>query len=91
MSRGVKVMTCHPHPSPRVVRTQAERRHSRSAATVLHGTESSADSKTVKQEGQSLSESKGRGKIKPYCPYCESSEHFLNSAKPFRSFQGKRS
>ncbi len=60
---------------------KAERRHSRSAATVLHGTESSADSKTVKQEGQSLSESKGRGKIKPYCPYCESSEHFLNKCQ----------
>ncbi len=60
---------------------KAERRHSRSAATVLHGTESSADRKTVKQEGQSLSESKGRGKIKPYCPYCESSEHFLKKCQ----------
>lgn len=32
----------------------------------------------MKHEGQSLSESKRRGKMKPYCPYCESSEHFLN-------------
>ncbi len=57
---------------------KAERRHSRLAATMLHGTESSADSKTVKQEVQ---ESKGRGKIKPYCPYCEGSEHFLNKCQ----------
>lgn len=57
---------------------KAERRHGRSAATVLHGSESSGDSKAVNHEGQSPSESKRRGKMKPYCPCCDSSEHFLN-------------
>lgn len=57
---------------------KVEKRHSRFAATVLHGAESSGDSKATKRDGQSPSDFKRRGKIKQYYPYCESSEHFLN-------------
>lgn len=65
---------------------KAEKRHSRSAATVLHGAESSGGSKATKQDGQSSSDFKRRGKIKPYCPYCESSEHFLNKCPAIQKF-----
>ncbi|XP_073770437.1 uncharacterized protein [Danio rerio] len=57
---------------------KAEKRHSKPAASVLHGAEGSMESKGMRRESQSAFETKGRGKMRPYCPYCDSSEHFLN-------------
>ncbi|XP_052415143.1 uncharacterized protein LOC127959801 [Carassius gibelio] len=83
---------CQSYDTPSDTRVQgslsykAEKRQSRSAATVLHGAESSGGSKATKQDGQSSSDFKRRGKIKLYCPYCESSEHFLNKCPSIQKF-----
>ncbi len=57
---------------------RAEKRRSKPIATVLHGAESYASNQATRQEVQSSSALRRKGKVKPYCPYCEGTEHFLN-------------
>ncbi|XP_052405908.1 uncharacterized protein LOC127951863 [Carassius gibelio] len=54
---------------------RVERKRSRPAATVLHGSES-GQGRAIKTEGPSVQQRKSR--VKPYCPFCECTEHFLN-------------
>ncbi|KAL0149827.1 hypothetical protein M9458_054875 [Cirrhinus mrigala] len=57
---------------------RAEKRRSKPIAMVLHGAESATSNQGVSQGGQSSSAQRWKGKVKPYCPYCEGTEHFLN-------------
>ncbi|XP_052449737.1 uncharacterized protein LOC128011416 [Carassius gibelio] len=75
---------CQGYDNPSDIRTpglsgyRAEKRRSKPVATVLHGAESHKSNQATGQEGQSSSAVKWKGKVKPYCPYCEGTEHFLN-------------
>ncbi|XP_049321160.1 uncharacterized protein LOC111190943 [Astyanax mexicanus] len=56
-------------------------------ATVLHGSEESPAKQGVsprKPEGTS------KKKSQPYCPYCDSSEHFLSQCDTFKSFDNSQ-
>ncbi|XP_057183662.1 uncharacterized protein LOC130550259 [Triplophysa rosa] len=55
-----------------------EKRRSRPAATVLHRAEGRMPSQAGKQESHSSFNPTKRGNVKPYCPYCENNDHFLN-------------
>ncbi|KAL0199428.1 hypothetical protein M9458_007968, partial [Cirrhinus mrigala] len=57
---------------------RAEKRRGKPIAMVLHGAESSTSNQGVSQGGQSSSTQRRKGRVKPYCPYCEGTEHFLN-------------
>ncbi|XP_067303718.1 uncharacterized protein [Pseudorasbora parva] len=57
---------------------RVEKRRNKPAAMVLHGAESYTPNQATTREGQSTSAGRWKGKSKPYCPYCECTEHFLN-------------
>ncbi|XP_057186686.1 uncharacterized protein LOC130552431 [Triplophysa rosa] len=57
---------------------RAEKRRSRPAATVLHGAEGRLPRQAGNQGSHSSFNPTKRGNVKPYCPYCENNDHFLN-------------
>ncbi|XP_073782539.1 uncharacterized protein [Danio rerio] len=70
-------------PEPRTSRVtglRADKRFNKPVATVLHGSESSTSNR-AQSESQSPSSSKQKSHIKPYCPYCNNTEHFLNKCQ----------
>ncbi|XP_073789994.1 uncharacterized protein [Danio rerio] len=75
---------CQGYDNPTEVRFQrppsyrVEKRHSKPAATVLHGSESYMPNQAIRPESQNSCVEKGKVKAKPYCPYCDCTEHFLN-------------
>lgn len=55
-------------------------------ATVLHGAKAASQIKGPDPGTKISTSSRKRGKVLPYCPYCESSEHFLSQCATFQTF-----
>lgn len=55
-------------------------------ATVLHGAKAVSQMKGPEPGLKASISGRKRGKVLPYCPYCESSEHFLSQCATFQTF-----
>ncbi len=69
---------------------RAEKRRSRPSATVLHGAESCTLNPVSRPESQSSFAQRWKGKAKPYCPYCEDTQHFLNKCPHFQKLNKEK-
>ncbi len=55
-------------------------------ATVLHGAKAVSQVKSPEPGPKASTSGRKRGKVQTYCPYCESSEHFLSQCATFQTF-----
>ncbi len=55
-------------------------------ATVLHGAKAVSQVKSPEPGSKASTSGRKRGKVQPYSPYCESSEHFLSQCATFQTF-----
>ncbi len=90
MSRGVKVMTTSQTLVPKGYQATELRNVAVDHLLVLHGAESCTLNPVYRPESQSSFAQRWKGKAKPYCPYCEDTQHFLNKCPHFQKLNKEK-
>ncbi|XP_028296698.1 uncharacterized protein LOC114458488 [Gouania willdenowi] len=68
---------------PRSDRREKQPKQLKSSSSIYYGTEKAPTHTAVNTENKDGIKGKKREKFKPYCPFCSSTEHYLNSCPDF--------